>query len=226
MTEPEPALSRDDAAYAGQKVYTPGMLRAYDTLVVRLSNSLAWRCSARVIRRHYDRHLTAAHLDVGPGTGYYLDHCRFPEPEPAVTLLDANPGVLRYAADRISRYAPATHVADVLKPTTLPTGSFRSVGLNYVLHCLPGPLAAKAVVFDNLKPLVAPGGVVFGTTILGRGVRHNPPARALMRFYNGKGIFGNADDDLDGLYDAIATRFDRHELAVVGSVALFAAWVG
>jgi hypothetical protein len=217
-------LERTDPAYAGQAVYTRGTLRVYDTIVVRLSNSLIWRCPARSITEHYDRHLTGAHLEVGPGTGYYLDHARFADPEPHITLLDANVEVLRFAASRLRRYRPAGHAADVLKPIELAPASFRSVAFGYVLHCLPGNLATKAAAFDHVLPLVAPGGVVFGTTILTGGVRHNRLGRALLHAYNQKGVFANLDDDLAGLERALADRFARHEVEVRGAVALFAGW--
>ena len=215
------ALERSDPAYRGQAVYTARTLRAYDAVVVKLSNSLVWRCPARTILAQYDRHIADAHLDVGPGTGYYLDHCRVPGD---IALLDPNPDVLRYAARRLARYAPATKAADVLKPIGLEPGSFRSVALSYVLHCLPGDIDSKAAAFDNLIPLVAPGGVVFGTTILGRGVEHTRLARGLMRAYNRKGIFSNLHDDRDALERCLDDRFDRFELDVSGSVALFAGW--
>jgi SAM-dependent methyltransferase len=224
MTEPYGTLDASDPAHAGQAVYTPRLLRAYDTVVVRLSNSLVWRCPARTILAQYDRHLSASHLDVGPGTGYYLDHT--PRAVEQLTLLDANPEVLRYAGARLRRYRPTLHAADALKPIgDLAPASFRSVGLSYVLHCLPGEIGAKAVVFDHLIPLVAPGGVLFGSTILGRGVRHNRLGRALLGAYNRKGIFGNLQDDRAGLEAALERRFDRYELRVVGAVALFAATV-
>jgi hypothetical protein len=214
-------MDERDPAYRGQAIYTTRTLRAYDAVVVKLSNSLIWRCPAGTILGQYDRHLSTAHLDVGPGTGYYLDHCRRPG---AITLLDPNPDVLTYAARRLARYAPATKVADVLKPIDLEPASFGSVGLSYVLHCLPGDIDSKAVAFDNLMPLVEPGGVVFGTTILGCGVEHNRLARALMRAYNRKGIFSNVDDDRAALERCLADRFPRFELDVSGSVALFAGW--
>jgi SAM-dependent methyltransferase len=214
-------LDPDDPAYVGQAVYTPGTLRAYDTLVVRLSNSLVWRCPAKAIVACYDRHLGPSHLDVGPGTGYYLDRCRMPGGG-HLALLDANPGVLRFAAERLRRYHPTLHAADVLKPIPLPPGRFDSIGLSYVLHCLPGGMAAKAVVLDHLIPLLAPGGTLFGTTILDTGVRHSRLGRALVGLYNRKGIFANAGDDLADLERALAGRFDGHELEVKGAVALFA----
>ena len=215
------AIERSDPAYRGQAVYTARTLRGYDAVVVKLSNSLVWRCPARTILAQYDRHISDAHLDVGPGTGYYLDRGRA---RGDITLLDPNPDVLRYAAHRLARYAPATKAADVLKPIDLEPGSFRSAALSYVLHCLPGDIDSKAVAFEHLIPLVEPGGVIFGTTILGRGVEHNRLARALMRAYNRKGIFSNLDDDRERLERCLADRFGRFELEVSGSVALFAGW--
>jgi hypothetical protein len=216
------SLDASDPAYAGQVAYTRTTLRAYDTVVVKLSNSLVWRCPARTILGHYQRHVATSHLDVGPGTGWYLDRCQFPDGAPRLTLLDANPEVLRFAGRRLRRYHPTLHPADVLKPIGLPPASFRSVGLSYVLHCLPGDMGSKAVVFDHLLPLVEPGGVVFGTTILQGGVRHARLARVLLPIYNRKGLFTNADDDLEGLERALASRFARYELDVRGGVALFA----
>ncbi len=218
------ALERSDPAYAGQAVYTPWMLRAYDSAVIKFSNSFVWRCPARRVLNHYDRHVRASHLDVGPGSGYYLDRCRFPSAAPRITLLDPNPEVLRFAGHRISRYQTELHAADALKPIDLEPASFGSVGLSYVLHCMPGSISSKAIVFDNLIPLVAPGGVIFGTTILSQGVRHTRLGRKLMRIYNHKGIFSNFEDDLEGVELVLASRFERFELDVVGSVALFAGW--
>lgn len=223
----EPAavnLDPSDPAYAGQAVYTSGVLRGYDLGVVKLSNSLVWRCPARRILGHYDRHVAASHLDVGPGTGFYLARCRFPAATPRITLLDPNPEVLSYAARRLRRYGPTLHTADALRPIVLEPASFRSAGLSYVLHCLPGDIATKAVVFDNLIPLMEPGGVIFGSTILAAGVTHTAVGRRLLRLYNHKGIFANLDDDLEGLQRELARRFTRFELDVVGAVALFAAW--
>jgi len=238
MTEPNPTdqvegairgeaftLDPSDPAYAGQAAYTPKVLRAYDLVIVKLSNSWVWRCPAPEIQRFYDRHLTATHLEVGPGTGYYLDHAGFPTSTPQVTLLDPNAEVLRYAAHRLRRYEPSLHAANALAPLDLAPASFGSAALGYVLHCLPGDIAAKAVVLDHLVPAVRPGGVIFGTTILHDGVDQTRLARRVLRLYNRKGIFANTGDDLAGLRRELADRFPRYELDVVGSVALFAGWV-
>jgi hypothetical protein len=54
---------------AGQAVYTKRMLGIYDWLVLGLSNRLIWHSPTQGLVAHYDRHVTANHLDAGVGTG-------------------------------------------------------------------------------------------------------------------------------------------------------------
>jgi hypothetical protein len=100
---------------------------------------------------------------------------------------------------------------------------FDSIGANFLFHCLPGEIGWKAArVASNLRPHLASGGVVFGSTILGRGVTHNLLGRRLMRLYNRKGIFSNTEDDQEGLSQGLASELTEVEIEVVGAVALFA----
>lgn len=55
----------DGRAHAGQVVYTPRVLAAYDLFVLRFSNRLVWRCPWPRLLDHYDRHVGASHLDAG-----------------------------------------------------------------------------------------------------------------------------------------------------------------
>jgi 2-polyprenyl-3-methyl-5-hydroxy-6-metoxy-1,4-benzoquinol methylase len=198
------------------------MLRFYDVFVLGFSNRFAWRCPSAHLLRQYDRLAGARHLDVGVGTGWFLDRCRWPVERPSITLVDLNENSLAAAASRIRRYGPETVTANVLEPLPLSGRSFESVGINFLLHCLPGQIEAKAgTVLDNLTPQLAPGGVLFGSTILGRGVRHNGIGRLLMSAYNRKGIFSNANDDADGLRRALDGRLADVVVDVIGTVALF-----
>jgi hypothetical protein len=92
-----------------------------------------------------------------------------------------------------------------------------------VLHCLPGDLAAKAVVFDNLNAFLGPAGVLFGAISLSGGVYANRAAWKLMHIYNAKGIFSNADDHLDALRGVLGETYAEEQIDVVGCVALFSA---
>lgn len=232
MSGPEPvaqvearaqAVPAPSESWAGQAVYTARSLRLYDAVVLGLSNRFLWRCPTAELRALYDANVSANHLDAGVATGYFLDSCRFPTASPRLGLLDLNPLCLETAARRVARYRPETYQADVLRPVELAVPPFDSLGMTYLLHCLPGPMDRKATAFANLRPLLNPGARVFGATILGRGVAHNVLGRRVMAFYNGRGIFGNTADDLQGLRVALDSHFAEVELRVEGTVALFTA---
>ena len=113
------------------------------------------------------------------------------------------------------------HEANVLEPVSINAAPFDSIGLNYVLHCLPGTIREKAVVFEHLKALGNPGAILFGATLLHDGVRRNWMARQVMARNNRVGIFSNADDDVEGLEWALAQHLIDAEVTVVGCVGLF-----
>jgi hypothetical protein len=211
--------------HAGQAVYTPKMLAIYDALVLGLSNRWIWKCPTPRLLAHYDRRVSGNHLDVGVGTGYFLDRCRFPTPAPRIALMDLNRDALQFAARRIARYRPETYVRNVLDTIDSDGAKFDSLGVNYLLHCLPGDMATRARAFDFLSPLLNPGAVVFGSTLLQDGVARSFVAQRLMAFYNSKGIFSNTRDDLKTLTRELEKRFDAVSVETVGCAALFSARV-
>ncbi|MBF4344022.1 methyltransferase type 12, partial [Vibrio anguillarum] len=98
---------------------------------------------------------------------------------------------------------------------------FESISVNYLLHCLPGNLIDKGIMFKHLKEHLNDGGVLFGSTILGKGTKQNFFAKKLMGVYNKKGIFSNNNDDLDSLLLSLNKHFTDVKVEVVGCVALF-----
>jgi SAM-dependent methyltransferase len=207
----------------GAAIYSPAVLAIYDAWVLGVSNRWLWQCSTPRLLAHYNRHVSGNHLDVGVGTGYYLHRCRFPIARPRVALLDVNPHALRTAARRIARYQPEVYERDVCEPLNLDVPPFDSIGLIYVLHCLAGTMAEKARVFANLRPLLRPGGVLFGATLLGRPLPCSAAGRWLLRRYNASGIFSNTDDDADSLRAALCKHFEHITLETHGCAALFSA---
>lgn len=207
----------------GAGVYGRIGLHFYDAGVLGISSMLIWRCSSTRTLAHYQANVSANHLDVGVGTGYFLDRVTYPSTTPRLGLLDLNGNSLTHTARRLIRYSPEIYQADILQPIAVRAEPFDSIGLNYLLHCLPGPMASKAVVFDNLGPLLKPGGTIFGGTALRHGVRLPLQARAFMGVYNAMGIFGNSNDSLAGLRSELESRFDDVSIEVHGCVALFRA---
>lgn len=210
---------------AGQAVYTPRSLRAYDAFVLGFSNTWLWRCPTRELEAMYARNVAGHHLDVGVGTGYFLDHARWPVTNPDIMLADLNPHSLAAAAGRISRYAPRSMVANIFEPLEIKE-TFESVGLCYLLHCLPGRIADKAVVFDNLRPVLSARARVFGATIVQGDAPRSKPAQALMDYYNRKGIFSNAHDTAAELESELNKRFAHVRVHLRGAVAIFEAEIG
>ena len=171
----------------------------------------------------YNRHVTANHLDVGVGTGFFLHRCRFPSDQPRLALMDLNPNCLEVAGKRVARYSPEVYRRNVLDPIEIDAPGFDSIGFVNVLHCLPGDMEAKAIALDNLMALLNPGGVMFGSTLLYRGVRRNPLATLLARWNSVLGSMNNLEDDAEGLRRALQSRFSESSVTVIGCVALFRA---
>jgi len=197
------------------------MLSWYDLLVLGISARWIWKCPSPVMRGLYDECVSDRHLEVGVGTGYFLDRCRFPVPDPQITLIDLNQNCLEAAAHRIARYRPETLVRNALEPLDLGDRKFDSAAINYVLHCLPGSMEEKSVIFDHLRDVMAPDGIIFGSTILSQGVVTGGVAKRLMGVYNRKQIFCNREDSLAALEASLSRRFERWEVRTVGTVALF-----
>lgn len=210
----------------GAAVYSPAMLAVYDLYVLRLSNALAWRCSRERLLAHYDAHVSRRHLDIGPGSGWYLRHARFPTDRPEVTLMDLNPTPMRTATRRLAErgITPRSHVGSILQPIAPSLGRFDSVAASFVFHCVPGTWSEKGRAFEHIAAALDDGGVFFGSTILNVGVPRNVAARALTRLYNRRlHVFHNESDDLPGLRAAIERAFDDVTVDVVGMVAIFSA---
>ena len=214
-------MERDDPAYAGQSEYTPFFLKIYDPVILGFFTPVVWRCPTTRLVERYRRYVRPRHLDVGPGTGYFLDRAGLPDGAP-VTILDPNVHVLDHASRRLRRLEITAVEADVCKALPI-SGPFESAALNGVIHCLPGPLSRKAVAVANVAAVLAPTGVLFGASILGPAGPHTWLSRMMLDVNNRRGVFDNVGDTEQGLGEILEASFERVELETVGSFAIFAA---
>lgn len=218
-----PSSKKTDRNAAVQAAaFTKPPLSVYDYTVLGFSNRFVWKCPTKHILEFYNTHVSVSHLDIGVGTGYFLDKCTFPTRNPDITLVDLSSDSLEIAAKRIARYHPKTYIADILESPPISPTNFDSIGINYVLHCLPGGMARKRTVFAYLKTLLKPGGVIFGTTILGEGVPIGILAKKFLQIYNRTGIFNNVHDSRTDLEHILKTTFPQYTLHTRGCVAFFA----
>jgi hypothetical protein len=167
-------MDRNDPAYRGQSDYSPALLRLYDPLELGPIARFVWRSPVNEHISYYPMNIRPNHLDVGPGTGYFLEHAG------------------------------------------LPDGSM-------VLHCLPGPMERKALAIENIARVMAPDGVLFGGTVLGRSARHTRLGRAILWAFNRRGAIGNLDDTEAGLRDILGRSFKNVEVKTYGGIATFVA---
>ncbi|KNG83785.1 hypothetical protein ANOM_007381 [Aspergillus nomiae NRRL 13137] len=216
------------------RTYNWVSLCIYDFVVHYLATRFAWRCPTdSVLIPFFRANAGPRHMDVGVGTGYFLAAMKeSPGEDPALSwpqklvLVDLNPTCIKKAATRIALPDRTDClVADVLKPLpdSLELGTFDSISIMFLLHCLPGPPSRKATTFVNLKSLLKEHGVLFGTTVLGKNIRYNWFASLLLSIYNFFGVFDNYGDEAKDFTNLLSQEFDHVESVVVGCVLIFKA---
>ena len=211
----EPVVRR-----AEHEIYTRRLLIIYDHLVLGFYLRWVWRCPRSVLADHYRDQIGRRHLDVGPGTGYFLDVAEL-SAGTAITLLDPNPEVLAHAAHRLAVHTPTTVRADACQPLPI-SGPFDSAALNLVLHCIAGT-DRKAAAIRHTAATLHEDGVLFGASILGSPEVHSRLGRIALAALNRRGVFANLDDTETVLRDLLDDTFDQVALTRVGALAIFTA---
>lgn len=207
--------------YKGFKDYTPRLLRTYDSWVLGFVGPRVWKTGSKPGIDVYRRHMGNRHIDVGPGTGYFIARSE-PPTDIELTLVDPNPHVLDHCAGTLAAWDPELVEASVLQPLPV-QGPFDSAALAHVIHCLPGPMAAKAPAIEHIAAVLTDDGVLFGGTVLGLSAEHTWAGRLFLRVANLQGGFDNREDDVEGLRSILATSFQEVEIQALGSVAYFTA---
>lgn len=209
----EPVQSSLGGGYA---IYRKSVLRHYDWIVHGFSNPLVWRVPTRKIHQMYRQNLSNWHLEVGVGTGKFLLR-HWPQQSGArLVIADASRDCLEWTSERLKRRRISLDSRVQIdfeseQSSEVILGSkFLSIGLNYVLHCLPGT-ATRQRALKFIRSHLAPDGVLFGSTLMGAPVSHYTPARWLEKKYQKTGIFSNRSDSIDSISDLLAGHF--HEVA-------------
>ena len=214
-------MDKADPNYKGYRGYNRFLLAIYDPWVIGVTTRIFWKVPVPSGIEQYRRNLGRRHLDVGPGTGYWLEKAAPPDGT-EITLLDPNPNVLAKCSRRLAAMHPRTVQASVMEP--LPVDStFDSAALSFVIHCLRGPMSNKAAAIRNIAAVLEPDGVLFGGTILGLEEHHTRQARLFLKGANKAGDFDNLGDTADGLRRILEESFQEVEIEIVGSAAFFTA---
>ncbi len=213
----------DEKVKKAISLYTKFILFSYDWFVLGYNCRILWNCPVRYLVQLYNECVTANHLDIGVGTGHFMDKCRFPSSRPRLVLMDLSPDSLQTAGKRLARYHPETYPRNVLEPFNLDLPPFDSIGMVNLLHCLPGNMETKGIVFKNALEVLKPGGTIFGSTILNRGVKTNPMRTFTLKMINRRGFMTNLEDTVDGLKANLEKYFKESEVWTIGAEMLFRA---
>lgn len=215
-----PGIEVETKTRLSQAYFNPLLLAFYDFALFRFISPLLWGCPVEQLLARYRRYTGIKHLEVGVGTGYLLD--RFDAQNIDLTLMDLSKACLRKSCRRLLRFNPRLVHQNILEKITPMESGFDSISLNYVLHCVAGRFGSKAIVFQNLKPLLQPDGLIFGVTVL-KTESSNFGARFLMGLLNRLGVFNNSLDEVAELEAALRRNFDYVTLHRASSAAMFAA---
>lgn len=205
-----------------QLFINPVSLGIYDPLFYAL-NKYTWRCPNQKIIAHYRNNIGNNHLEVSPSTGKLLDSLNIPTANLRLSLLDSNRACLRKSKIRLARYTPNIFQCSILEPLNMIGERFDSICVNHILHCIPRGFHTKGIVFYHLKRLLKSDGVLFGSTVVSKGVNQNLLSYPLNRLLNLIGFYNNTDDSVIELDRALKTYFRDVSIQVQGSTVLFSA---
>jgi SAM-dependent methyltransferase len=194
----------------------------YDFLLYGVISRYAWGSSIQRLDSHHKKYVRDNHLEVGVGTGFLLNRVVFDSAHPRLALMDLSRECLEKTKRKVTRYAPETYIQNLLEPIHHKIDTFDSIGINYVMHCVPGDFKAKGVAFTHLRPLLSENGVLFGTTVLSDNIHKNVLAKPFMWLMNSLGVFNNRSDNAHDLKECLETHFRVIEFEVVGVTAFFA----
>lgn len=202
-----------------QFYFNPILLNLYDWLLYGFVSQYLWGCTIEFLVNRYKVLVGKTHLEVGVGTGYLLD--KFNPENIVIDLMDLSESCLQKTSQRLKRYKPATFKQNILESCTEYSKQYESICLNYVLHCVPGDFKTKSIAFGNLKELLTPEGVLFGTTVIRKNNAGHVLAQLFMLFVNMVGLFNNLNDDPEELRLGLEEHFEYVDVIVVSSTAVF-----
>jgi hypothetical protein len=135
--------------------------------------------------------------------------------------MDSSSNPIVAASKRLSRYKPEVYLKNAAEPFGLDARPFDSIAMMNLLHCITGNIKTKAIVFEYAKEVMNPGAVIFGSTILYKGVKRNALATLAIKYYNKTGSMANMDDSLEDLQESLRSSFSDSSVKLIGCEALF-----
>jgi hypothetical protein len=192
-------------------------LKFYDYLVNDINCTYAWRCHKSNIFENYKNNIKTNHLEIGPGTGYFLKNNYNIN---KLYLMDINEDTLNFSKNNLSLNYQVETINHNIFEDKLEIKDLDSVGLNYVLHCVPGKLEDN---INNLINNLESNNKInfFGATVVSDKDLQNRLSSIELFFLNKYNIFNNEMDYSKNLIDYLKFNKISFSKKIVGNVVLF-----
>tara|TARA_Y100000591_G_scaffold11239_1_gene8743 strand:- start:7802 stop:8431 length:630 start_codon:yes stop_codon:yes gene_type:complete len=190
------------------------LLNNYDHFVNNLNCNYVWKCNQNIIKDLYKNNLSKDHIEIGPGTGYFLKKHQFN----SLYLVDINHDILNDSFKNLKNNSKEIFKINkniFSKNKQIKINNVNSIGLSYVLHCVPNTLDVSLnYLVNNLNQKDI---TLFGSTVIP--TKKNFFASSELYFLNKLGIFNNLNHNIQQL-----KKFSKnyeHEINIVGNVLIF-----
>ena len=186
----------------------------YDYFVNNINCKYVWKCDQRYIKKLYANNITNKHLEIGPGTGYFIKKYQFNN----LHLVDINQDILNNSKKNLTNNCQniKIHNQNIFENNNKINEDITSIGMSYVLHCVPNNLDRS---IDKLVENVQTDNqiTIFGSTV----IPNKKDLMAMTEIYtlNTLGIFNNINHNKEQL-DYIIDKYNGN-INHVGNVLLF-----
>ncbi|VVU94689.1 hypothetical protein CPAV1605_414 [seawater metagenome] len=192
-------------------------LKYYDYLVNNINCKYVWKCDKSHILNNYKNNMSNNHLEIGPGTGYFLK--KFSCNNTKLTLMDINDNILNYShGNLINNFKSINSINHNIFQKEF-YGNYKSVGINYVLHCIPGRIEDNVqILIDNLQPKDC---TIFGSSVITDTELVSILAKGELYFLNKFQIFNNKNDKSINLIRYLKNKNYNFNYEIIGNVMIF-----
>ena len=186
----------------------------YDYFVNNINCKYIWKCDQRYIKKLYAHNITNKHVEIGPGTGYFIKKYQFRN----LHLIDINQDILNNSKKNLTNNCQniKIHNKNIFEINNKINEDISSVGLSYVLHCIPNNLD---ISLDNLVENISTNNqiTIFGSIV----IPNKKDIVAMTEIYtlNTVGIFNNINHNKQQL-EYIIDKYNGN-IKHVGNVLLF-----
>jgi ubiquinone/menaquinone biosynthesis C-methylase UbiE len=96
--------------------YSKLIFSVYDRFLLNYALPLIWKVKKSDVQLFYQNHISSDHLDIGAGTGYFIQNCEHLPANFKLSVMDINPICLKICEIQLQKFNPILQEQDGLTP--------------------------------------------------------------------------------------------------------------